>query len=62
MNGTALAFALEMEYAPGDNEFGGSIGRISGEHDECGSTAFFPLAPVHNAIYYFFIPEISCEQ
>jgi hypothetical protein len=61
MNGTVLAMSSETEYAMGDYGIGSSMARGLGEHDDCGDTAFFPLAPVHNALFYFFIPEISCE-
>ncbi|WP_248923941.1 hypothetical protein [Paenibacillus hamazuiensis] len=61
MSGTALATTWETGDAPGEYEPGIYGRREAGEHDECGGTAFFPLSPVHQTLYYFFIPEISCE-
>ncbi|UUZ91791.1 hypothetical protein LJK87_40855 [Paenibacillus sp. P25] len=61
MNGTAAAVKWETEDAPGDYGFEGYGDQAAGEHDECGGTAFYPLSPVHQALFYCLLPEISSE-
>lgn len=61
MNGTAAAVKWQWEGAPGDDSFERLGSRAAGEHDECGGTAFYSLSPVHQALYYCFLPEISSE-